>query len=210
MFADIWHMPALYIFEQRGSDLNKMRATCQRISPILAMRDLDFTEQLVGYYGAHTNDQPCKIDESLISDIHWILGSKMYSSYKISEGWAQSVLCWSQRQGNAFWWCLCLFLFVWVMFHWSACNSWVWISAFQSSPTKKKRTFSPHQFPINILCCEMERAKHLGDPPSPLCRARQRLQTNSSLYRGEPGELWTLLCYLISLRTHQQLFHHEP
>lgn len=79
MFADIWHMPALYIFEQRGSDLNKMRAACQRISPILSMRDLDFTEQLVGYYGAHANDQPCKIDESLISDIHWILGSKMYS-----------------------------------------------------------------------------------------------------------------------------------
>lgn len=79
MFGDIWHMPASYIFEQRGSNLNKMRATCQRISPIPSMSDLAFAEQLVGHYGAYTNDQPCKIDESLISDIHWILGYKTHS-----------------------------------------------------------------------------------------------------------------------------------
>lgn len=79
MFGDIWPMSAMYIFEQRCSNLNKMRAACQRISLIPPMRDLAFTEQLVGHYGAHANDQPCKIDESLISDIHWILGYKMYS-----------------------------------------------------------------------------------------------------------------------------------
>lgn len=42
------------------------------------MKDLAFTEQLAGHYGAYTNDQPCKIDESLISDIHWILDCEMY------------------------------------------------------------------------------------------------------------------------------------
>lgn len=57
-FGDIWHMSAMYIFEQRGSNLNKMRAACQRISLIPSMRDLAFTEQLVGHYGAHANDQP--------------------------------------------------------------------------------------------------------------------------------------------------------
>lgn len=39
---------------------------------ILSMSDLAFAEQLVGHYEAYTNDQPCKIDESLISDIHRI------------------------------------------------------------------------------------------------------------------------------------------
>lgn len=53
---------------------------------ILSMRDLAFTEQLLGHYGAYTNDQPCKIDESLISDVHWILGSEMYSHYPIRLG----------------------------------------------------------------------------------------------------------------------------
>lgn len=53
---------------------------------ILSMRDLAFTEQLLGHYGAYTNDQPCKIDESLISDVHWILGSEMYSHCPIRLG----------------------------------------------------------------------------------------------------------------------------
>lgn len=72
-------MSALHIFEQRGFYLNKTKATRQRVPLIPSMRDLAFTEQLVGHYGAYTNDQPCKIDESLISDIHWVLGYETHS-----------------------------------------------------------------------------------------------------------------------------------
>lgn len=39
---------------------------------ILSVRDLAFMEQLAGHYGAYTNDHPCNIDESLISDVQWI------------------------------------------------------------------------------------------------------------------------------------------
>lgn len=46
---------------------------------IPSMRDQAFTEHLVGHYEAYANDQPCKIDESFLSDIHWILDYEMYS-----------------------------------------------------------------------------------------------------------------------------------
>lgn len=36
-------------------------------------------EQLVGYYGAPTNDRPCKIERPLIFDVHWISGHEMWS-----------------------------------------------------------------------------------------------------------------------------------
>lgn len=67
MFGDIWRVSALYIFEQRGSNLSKMRATCRQTRRFPSLRDLALGEQLVGRYEARANDQPCKIDESLIS-----------------------------------------------------------------------------------------------------------------------------------------------
>lgn len=44
---------------------------------ILSMRDLAFREQLAGHYEAYTNEQACKIDESLILGNHWMSGYGM-------------------------------------------------------------------------------------------------------------------------------------
>lgn len=49
MFGDIQHVPALYMFEQRGSNLYKTRATCQQIPANVSVRELAFREQLVGH-----------------------------------------------------------------------------------------------------------------------------------------------------------------
>lgn len=73
---------------------------------------------------------------------------------------------------------------------------WVWISAFQSSQTKKKNIFS-HQFPINILCCEMERAKHLLDPSSPVqgeAEAPNKLKSPENRVNSEPNSATSLAC----------------
>lgn len=51
----------------------------------LYVKHLALAEQLVSYYGAHANDQPCKIDESLIFDVHWILGYEMWFKSKFVE-----------------------------------------------------------------------------------------------------------------------------